>query len=259
MDFATIGGIVLGLYLVVFWGIGDPAKIALFIDIPSVALTIGGAVSGLFVAYPLSSLLGIGSVIKKTFIVKKANEVAMIKQIVALAESARKEGLLALEGKIPNIEDEFLRRSLQMVIDGTDQAVVDSVMQIEMDNMDNRHKGAAQLFDDFAALAPAFGMVGTLVGLVLMLANMADPSSIGPAMAIALITTFYGALVANLFFTPWAMKLKGYNAGELHMKSIIKDGVIALQNGENPRLIESKLLSYLSPAERLKAQKEGGK
>lgn len=259
MDFATIGGIVFGMYLIVFWGIGDPAKIALFIDIPSVALTIGGSIAGMFVAYPLSSLASVGSFIKKAFLVKRPSEVNMIKQIVSLAESARKEGLLALEGKLPNIEDDFLKRALQMVIDGTDQAVVESVMQIEMDNIDARHRGNAQIFDDFAALGPAFGMIGTLVGLVLMLANMADPSSIGPAMAIALITTFYGALVANLFFIPWAIKLKGYNAEEMHLKAIIKEGVIALQNGENPRLIESKLLAFLSPSDRLKAQKEGGK
>lgn len=263
MDFATIAGVVIGTYLVVFWGIGDPMKIALFIDIPSVAITIGGSIAALMVAYPFSTLAGVGSAIKKTLINRRADRIATIKSLVHLSEVSRKEGLLSLEGRLPQIPDEFMRRNLQLLIDGTDATDMEKLMDAEIEALDHRHRAMAQIFDDFASLTPAFGMIGTLVGLVLMLANMNDPSTIGPAMAMALITTFYGALIANLFLIPMAIKLKNYNNDEVHHRLLIKDGMMALQNGMNPRYVQSRLMVYLNPTERLRveqvADKQGGK
>lgn len=257
MDFASIAGIVAGLYLIIFIGIGDPAKIALFIDPPSMAIVIGGSTSALLVAYPFNRLMGVFGILKHCFVPQKNDPVGVVKIIVSFAEQARREGILALENRLTEVEDDFLKKGIQLAVDGTDPAIIREILETEIAGVEGRHKAGSAVFDDWAALGPAFGMIGTLIGLVLMLANMSDPSAIGPAMAVALITTLYGALLANLFLIPFAMKLKGYSEGEILAKTIMLEGIMSLQSGENPRLVEWKLLSYLSPDLRLKvASKE---
>jgi len=253
MDFATIIGLVLGMYLIVFWGIGDPAKIAMFIDIPSIAIVIGGTIAAMLVSYPFGSLLSIFGIAKNAFMPQKNDPVGVVKIIVSFAEQARREGILALENRLQEVSDEFLKKGIQLAVDGTDPAIIREILSTEVDGVENRHKSGAQLFEDAASLAPAFGMIGTLIGLVLMLANMSDPSAIGPAMAVALITTFYGALMANLVAIPLGLKLKKYSSDEMLVKTMMLEGIMSLQSGENPRLVEWKLMAFISPDARLKA------
>ena len=252
MDFATIGGIVAGLFLIIRLGIGDPAKIAMFIDARAVAITIGGMISAMFIAYPLSTLLSVFSIVKNAFIPTRIDSAKVVTDIVGYSERSRREGILSLETNIHEVEDRFLRKGLQLAVDGTDGALIREILSIDLENMEARHKHGIQFFDDAGTLAPAFGMVGTLVGLVMMLGNMSDPSAIGPAMAVALITTFYGAFIANMFCIPIAVKLKNLHVEEHMVRTMMLEGVLSLQNGENPRLVESKMLSFLSPDARLK-------
>ncbi|HSQ41139.1 MAG TPA: motility protein A [Fibrobacteraceae bacterium] len=247
MDFATIGGLLAGIYFIVFWGIGDPGRIAMFIDLPSVAITLGGTCAAILVAHPFSSLSSLASSIRQVFIPQRLDNMALIRQFILLCEQARREGILSLEPRIMAIQDEYLRHGLQLVVDGADVDTIRNMMETELEQTESRHRASIQVMEDFGSLAPAFGMIGTLVGLVLMLANMSDPSTIGPAMAVALITTFYGSLLANLFCIPVAIKLRGYSRQETQIRTMMLDGVLGLQAGENPRVLEWKLLSYLSP------------
>lgn len=256
MDFGTIGGIVGGMFLLVYWGIGDPAKIVMFIDIPSIAITLGGTFTAMFTAYPASTVKTIPGIAKYAFMPQKRDIPKVIKTIISFAEQARREGILALENRLPEVDDPFLKKGIQLAVDGTEQGLIREILETELENIENRHKGNATLFDDIATFGPAFGMIGTLVGLVLMLANMSDPAAIGPAMAVALITTFYGAVLANMFAIPIAMKLKGYTSDELMEKKIMLEGILSLQAGENPRIVEWKLLAYLDPSSRLKLEAE---
>jgi len=254
MDFATIIGIAAGLFLIIFQGIGDPAKVSMFIDQRSVAITIGGTVAAMFVAYPMSTIFSIFSMVKHVFFINKRRDAELVKQIVGLAEQSRREGILSLEAKVRTVEDEYLRRGLLLAVDGTEPSLIRDILTIEAEGVDVRHRVGIHFFEDMGALAPAFGMIGTLIGLVLMLANMSDPSSIGPSMAVAFLTTFYGAILANLFCLPLAVKLKGLHAQEMHTRSMIIEGVISLQSGENPRLVEAKLMAFISPDQRFLAR-----
>lgn len=257
MDFATLAGIFGGLYLIIFWGIGAPSKIAMFVDVPSLAITMGGTMAAVLVAYPMSTVLSAFSVAKHAFLPQKQNPAKVVSQMASFAEQARREGILSLENRVPEIQDDFLRKGLELAVDGTDPQVIREVLDFELDGLELRHRAGLQFFEDMGALAPAFGMIGTLIGLVLMLGNLSDPSSIGPAMAVALITTFYGALFANLFCIPIAIKLRGLHEAEIQNRQMILEGILSLQRGENPRLIEAKLKAHLSPEARIRGAKNG--
>ena len=256
MDFGTIGGILGGLFLIICWGIGDPAKIVMFIDLPSLAIVVGGCTTAMFTAYPFSKLKTIISVVKFAFFPQSRDIPTIIKTIIAFAEQARREGILALENRLPEVDDPFLKKGIQLAVDGTEQSLIKEILETELYNIEERHKMNAAMFDDITALGPAYGMIGTLVGLVLMLANLSDPTTIGPAMAVALITTFYGSMIANLVAMPLAMKLKGYTAVEIMEKQIMIEGILSLQAGENPRIVEWKLMAFLDPTARLKLEME---
>jgi len=251
MDLATIIGLVSGFILIVFVGIGDPRKIAMFVDLQSIAITFGGVFSAIMVAYPFSSIIGAISVARNAFLSKTPDLKLAVSTLLILAERARKEGILSLDSMTHDIEDEFLRKGISLAVDGTDPTLLREILTVEIDSIDARHRSGMQIFEDIGMLGPAFGLVGTLVGLVMMLGNMSDPSSIGPAMAVALITTFYGALIANLVSIPIAIKLRGLNHREILVRTVILEGIMAIQNGENPRLLETKLCAFLSPDERL--------
>jgi len=183
---------------------------------------------------------------------------SIIKQIVELSNAARKEGLLALEGTAREMEDKFMQKGLLLVVDGTEPEMVKSVMEAEIDTIDARHKERIQVFEDLAAQGPAWGMIGTLIGLILMLKNMSDPSSIGPSMAVALITTMYGSMLANWVCFPVSTKMKKRNDAEITLKGIIVEGLMSIQAGENPRTTEEKLKSFLSPQQRDAYEAENG-
>lgn len=256
MDLGTIIGILAGFFFLIKFGIGSTANIVMFIDIPSVAIVFGGVATVMITAYPLSVAKTIPGIAKFVFIPQKRDIPGVIKTIISFAEQARREGILALENRLPEVNDPFLKKGIQLAVDGTEQGLIRDILQTEMNSLEGRHKGNAAMFDDIGAMGPAYGMIGTLIGLVLMLANMSDPSSIGPAMAVALITTFYGSVIANMVAIPIAMKLKYYTSEEMMEKTIMLEGILSLQAGENPRIVEWKLLAYLDPDSRAKMESD---
>ena len=183
---------------------------------------------------------------------------AVIRQIIDLSNVARKEGLLALEEVAGNLDDEFMKKGILLIVDGTEPELVRGILETELVNMDDRHKSMAGFYDTWATLGPAWGMIGTLVGLVNMLKKLDDFNTIGPNMATALLTTLYGSLIANWFCTPLANKMKNINSKEYQMKEIVIEGLLSIQAGENPRVIEEKLKSFLSPAVRKTVSPEEG-
>lgn len=245
MDFATIIGFVLAYGLMYYSIAIGTAPFSVFIDIPSILIVIGGGFAVMFVCFPLKHCLLFPMVCLKTLLNKPPNYGALIEQLVSLAETARRDGLLALEGRIEQISDRFIKIGIQMAVDGTRPEVIEDVLKTEMAAASSRHKDAKNLLDQVGKYAPAFGMIGTLLGLVMMLSNMSDPSSIGAGMAVALLTTLYGAVMSNAGFLPMAEKLAYLNKMELLGLEMVVRGVLAIQSGENPRVIEQKLNAFL--------------
>lgn len=245
MDLATIIGLGSAFVLVVL-GI-KLENLAAFIDLPSVYITIGGAVAATVAAFPGSKLLGTLGVVKNAFFVQRATPVEIIRQLVEFAEQARREGILALEARAADIKDEFLKKGIQLAVDGTEPDLIKDILSTDISFTETRHEEGAKIFDFLAAMGPSFGMIGTLIGLVLMLGNMSDVSSIGPNMAVALITTFYGSMLANCFCLPIVEKLKSASKSEIMIKELMLEGIMSLQSGDNPRIVEQKLTAFLSP------------
>ncbi len=217
-----------------------------FLDAPSFMITVGGAMAAVIASYPLPKFLNAMKSVNKILKPENSDPIAAIKDIIELANVARKEGLLALDDKSVDM-DTFLRKGIMLVVDGTDQELVRNVLETEMSYIEDRHKDNIEIWELMASQFPAWGMIGTLIGLVLMLQNMSDPSSIGPKMAVALITTFYGSLFANWLSTPIANKMKVYSKQEMLVKEVIIEGVLSIAAGENPRIIEEKLKVFISP------------
>ena len=249
MDIATIIGLLGGLGIVVATVIigGNAGG---FVDIPSVIIVIGGTFVTAFTMFPLGVVIGSFKVGMKTIFAAKRDPQAIIDQIVGMAEKARKESLIALE-KV-QVDDPFLQKGVLMVADGSEESLVRSVMEIEIKFMRQRHFQGQGVFKGMGGTAPAFGMIGTLIGLVQMLQNLSDPSSIGPAMAVALLTTMYGAVLANVVFLPLAKKLEERSGEEALFMEIMLEGVVAIQRGDHPSIVRDKLLAFLSPAMRKK-------
>ena len=260
MDIASILGLVICFAMVIL-GIatsGGISTIGNFIDIPSVAITFGGAFSAILATYTLQEFLAGLKSFALIFKLPTVNTSEMIHKIIELSNIARKEGLLSLEEATTEMEDEFLKKGILLIVDGTDPELVRAIMETELMSIESRHKSKISFWENVGSMGPAWGMIGTLVGLVNMLQNMSDPNSIGPSMATALITTLYGSLLANWICAPVAGKLKNNNELELMEKEIMIEGLLSIQAGENPRVIEEKLKSFLSPAERTTESEEGG-
>ena len=250
MDIATIVGLLLGIGLVLSAILMGGGGIGPFINIPSLMITIGGSIAALLINFPLRSVLSVFSVVKNCFTVKLPSPVTVINQFKELATVARRDGLLALENQLPEIEDQFMVRGLEMVIGGTSKEDVQNVLETEVSYVAERHKTGKKILDATAAAAPAFGMVGTLIGLVQMLRTLDDPSQIGVGMATALLTTLYGALAANLFCIPLAGKLESRNTEEVMIRELMIAGMVALIEGQPPRALQERLVAFLSPSER---------
>ncbi len=244
MDVGTFVGLIAGVGLML-WAITSKSELSNFVDVGSVVMVIGGAMCAAMISFPIRNLLGIARVVKKTIFVKSGDPKALIKDLVGYAEVARRDGILALEDTLKGVDDTFIVTGIQMAIDGTDPEVIEQILVSEWEAVAERHADGKALFDNLGRYAPAFGMIGTLVGLVIMLKNMDDPSSIGDGMAIALLTTLYGALASNLVALPLADKLGVRSKDELLLKSIVIKGVMAIQSGDNPRVVEQKLLTFL--------------
>lgn len=248
MDIGTIGGIVLGFALI-FWGIvSGGVGIGSFIDVPSVIIVIGGSFAAVFVSFPLKTVLGCGAIFKQTITVSSISVPDIIAKIIDLANVARREGLLALEEAVDQVNDDFLKKGVMLIVDGTDPELVKNILETEIAYMEGRHSQGKSILDTFGSLGPAFGMIGTLIGLVAMLKNLDDPSSIGPSMAVALLTTFYGSVMANLIFIPMSNKVNLKSKEEVLVREIMVEGLLSIQAGENPRIIEEKLKAFLPPS-----------
>ena len=256
MDIATIMGIILGIG-VLLYGIVDAKGGGEFISPASFAITIGGAVAATIISLPLAKMKGAVGVVKKAFLTKAQAPQELIKKLVGFAEVARRDGILALENVASNIKDTFLVSGIQMAVDGTDPDLIQTIMMNDLEAVEARHTEGKALFDNIGKFAPAFGMIGTLIGLVIMLQNMNDPSKIGPAMAVALLTTLYGALLANLFALPMAEKLGLRSRQEILLRMIVIKGVMAIQSGDNPRIVEQKLKTFLPNRSRVTAAVQG--
>ncbi len=247
MDLATIIGIVTGFSLVVI-AMAMGGGIGMFIDIPSVLIVVGGTIGITLVNYPLRDFLKLFSIVKHLFFYKPVAVTELINRFVEYATKARREGILALEAETKNIDDPFLAKGLQLTIDGLEPAAIQEILETEIEYISERHKLGAEIFMTMGTFSPAMGMIGTLIGLVQMLKQMSDPSAIGPAMAVALITTFYGAIMANMVFLPMSGKLKNRSQEEVMVKEIMLNGILSIARGDNPRVIEQKLHSFIPPA-----------
>ncbi len=249
MDLATLLGIV-GAFGLVMFGILSGGTLMVFWDAASFMIVVGGTIGVVLINYPLVDVLGVMKVIKHVFLFKLQSAQDLITVLVDVGTKTRTGGILTVEPMIKDIKDEFLAKGLVMLVDGIDVNSIKGVLEREVAYVEERHDLGAEVFTALATFAPALGMIGTLIGLVQMLQSLDDPSKIGPAMAIALITTFYGALMANLIFLPMAGKLKKRNKEELLVKDLILEGVMSIAAGENPRVMEQKLQVFLSPKHR---------
>lgn len=223
----------------------DFAQLPSFFDITSVVIVIGGCFASLMVSYPGKSFGQIPKHLKIVLFPQKYNPIDYVNQLVDFAKEARINGLLALESKLAEVKDDFMKSSLLMVVDAVDAEKVKEFLEMKLDYLDDRHSQAIGFYEKGANYAPAFGMIGTLIGLVKLLQNMSDPAALGASMSIALITTFYGSVLSNLVFNPIATKLKARHEEEFLCKMIICEGVQAIQSGDNPKFISEKLMQLL--------------
>lgn len=262
LDIASILGLILCIGLIVYGIIsGDKGVSALvdFLDAPAVYITFGGAFAAMLAM--ASSIPSFFNDLKSFTLVLKvlpSNEGETIKNIIELSNVARKEGLLALEESANEIEDDFLKKGILLIVDGTDPELVRSILETELNCIEDRHSSTIGFWKNLGAMGPAWGMIGTLIGLINMLQNLSDPGSIGGDMAVALITTLYGSMLANWICTPVSNKLKANSGQEIMMKEVVVEGLLSIQAGENPRVIEEKLKSFLSPTRRSELQDDGG-
>lgn len=249
VDIGTIIGICVAFLAIVLGIIFGGNPLAL-VDIVSLFVVILGTVGVTIACFPLAKILKLHTIALKAVFHKSTDVVEIILDLVKYAELARREGILSLENLVDEMKDPFIVRGIKMAVDGTDPELIKEVMDTELEALMDRHSQGKQIFDSIGKYAPAFGMIGTLLGLIFMLQSMSDPSTIGPSMAVALITTLYGAVVANVFAGPLSEKLLARDQEEVQVKTIIIAGVMAIQSGDNPRVVQSKLATYLAPAER---------
>jgi chemotaxis protein MotA len=262
LDLASLVGVLLCLVVVIYGILVGQAGFSVllnFYDVPSIFITIGGSMMCTLIMSP--SLKGFINNLRSFTLIMKvqpSNEEETINSIIGLSNVARKEGLLALEEAANSIDDEFLKKGVLLIVDGTDPELVRSILETELNCIEDRHSSITGFWDSLGAMGPAWGMIGTLIGLINMLKKLDDVNSIGPNMAVALVTTFYGAILANWICIPVSSKLKSKNANEIMIKELMVEGLLSIQAGENPRVIEEKLKSFLSPARREAMKEEGG-
>lgn len=258
MDISSLIGLVVGILMMIFGMTFNQDAMSFqfnvitesFVDVPSVLITLGGSLCGVIGCNKLTDTINSFKAFSLTIKEQKVDAAEAIRNIINLSNIARKEGLLALEEAANNIEDEFLKKGIMLVVDGTDPELVRGILETDLTCIETRHKTVIGFYEKWGALGPAWGMIGTLIGLVKMLKDLSDINSIGPNMAVALLTTFYGSVIANWICEPTASKLKVNNDQEMMVKEITVEGLLSIQAGENPRVIEEKLKSFLAPSVR---------
>ena len=250
MDLATIIGFIGGIAMVLLGVFSSGSSIGGIIDIPSVIIVIGGSYMALFISSPLNMVLGIWGIIGRTMKIFDYGEKNIVQNLVSLAEKARREGILALEEGLDDLDDPFLKEDIRLMVDGNDASAIRAILENEMAQTEARHMEWAGILNQWAGYAPGWGMLGTVIGLIGMLNNLEDKSSLGPNMAVALITTLYGSMLANWLYGPLATKLLAQNSREMNSKEMILEGILSIQAGDNPRVLGQKLLTYLDPKSR---------
>ncbi|OVE76281.1 motility protein A [bacterium E08(2017)] len=255
MDLGTIIGLILAFGLVLGSIAAGGAAMA-FVNVPSMMVTVGGSMAAVLINFPLPKIIGVMGVVRKAFSYKNEDTLGLYRQISDFAVRARRDGILALEDDIENIEDEFMKKGFQMAVDGNAADVIRHVLEGDIDSMIERHTVGHGIFKQLGAFAPAFGMIGTLIGLVQMLQALDDPSQIGVGMAVALLTTLYGAVVANLLALPIAGKLEQRTNEEVSLRRMVLEGMLSIQEGNSPRVVQEKLRSFMPPKLREEAESE---
>ena len=258
MDFATLLGIVSGIGLVLA-SIMENSGLELFWSPPSAMIVLGGTFAATLIAYPIQELLKVIGHFVKVFVTRKSDYYELIETMVDVCSVARKGGVLAIETKLEEIDNRFLAKGLRLTVDGKDEATVGSLLQREIKQVQKSHRDGWEIFNQMGKFAPAFGMIGTLIGLIQMLSDLGDVNSVGPKMAVALITTFYGALLANLIFIPVTVKLKRRSATETLEMSLVLEGITFIRKGVNPRFMKEVLENYLDSylGKKIKKEAEG--
>ena len=251
VDLATLIGTI-AVFVVVLVGMALGGSLRPFWDPPSLFITLGGTMCSVMMSYSMETFLDTFKIAKQAFFSKEQDIGETINTIVRFADKARREGLLALDEDANNLTDPFLQKGIRLVVDGTTQELVRNILETEVAFVSDRHKTGQAVFETIGAMAPAFGMLGTLIGLIQMLLKLNKPEEIGPGMAVALVTTFYGSVIANMIALPIANKLKARNQREVFIKEAIIEGVLSIQAGDNPRVVQEKLKSFLAPKEREK-------
>lgn len=256
MDLGSLLGILTGVTLIL-WAVYQGGDFGSFINVPGLMITLGGTLAAVMISYPFKRVIRVLGILKHAFIGHSQSPSEVIGALVSLAQKARREGLLALEDQVEELPDPFMKRGILLVVDGTDPELVKSIMETELAFVEDRHRGGQGIFQTAGQVSPAFGMIGTLVGLIQMLGSLDNPESIGPGLAVALITTLYGVLFANLIFVPIAGKLKARSQEEILIKEVMIEGILSIQSGDNPRIIEEKLEAFLPPSLRGQAEEAG--
>lgn len=256
LDLSSVIGVSMTVTALVIGLIVGGANLLIYYDLSSIFITLVGSFGALMLTHPLNRIMAMPTYIGIVFSGTKYEEERLITQLVTFSEKARREGLLALEDDLEDLEDEFLRKGIQLVVDGTDPEIIKGVLYTELNKIEERHDGALTMFDDWSKTAPAFGMIGTLTGLIAMLSRLEDKSAIGAGMSQALITTLYGAVLSYSLLIPFKRKLEYRNSCESLVKEIIIEGVLSIQSGDNPRILEEKLISFLPPDRRAAVREE---
>jgi chemotaxis protein MotA len=256
MDLLTIIGLFTGAGLII-WAIIIGGSALMFISAQSAMIVLGGTLAATLINYSLTQLKNLPNLFKVVFQDKEMDSGDTIDLLVDFAEKARREGLLALEQDATDLDDDFLQKGIQLVVDGTDPELVRNILETKLTFLEERHREGQGIFKTMGEFAPAFGMIGTLIGLIQMLSTLQDPSGIGQGMAVALITTLYGTMLANLFFLPMAGKLKISSQEEVLMKEVMIEGILSIQAGENPRIVREKLEAFLATENNKDSEEEG--
>ncbi len=256
MERGTLIGIIAGTVLLFIGAFLASGDLLIYADVVSVFITVFGSFASLMISVPFERLSLLPKLVGLTFQSKKVDPASAIETLVTFAEKARREGVLSLEDDVEEIPDVFLKKAIQLVVDGTDPEIVKRIMYNEIDNMEARHSDNKKMLDDWGYFAPSFGMIGTLIGLVAMLRNLEDKSSIGKGMAVALITTLYGAILANFILLPMSAKLTNYSKMDILMKEIVVEGVLSIQAGDNPAILRERLNSFIAYSDRTNTERD---
>lgn len=258
MDLATLIGVILGVVCLIYGMLDGGGQASSFWSLSSIAVTVGGGIASSIIGFSMEDVKNAMRAFPKIFKQKNESPYEMIQMLVDMSQKARREGLLALESHQEEIQDDYLKKALELVVDGVEPEIIRDSMQLELDNMSIRHGKGISFFKTLAAEFPAWGMIGTMLGLINLLKALDDPSQIGAAMSLALVTTFYGSVLSNWICLPIATKLQELSDEEIRIKEMIIEGVLSIQSGENPRIMEHRLKTFLSPEQRRDYEKLAG-